>query len=177
MIEAATDTVPNRMSFVEQLSKAISTHVIEPRDQRLSRESSGFSSGMPVRNAGSCSFTIDPDLLSTTLLSAEAVARVGASAQEICGPEQLRTRRAAGAYRRYQSDAARPVYGANTTPRRPPCVRPSRQVRNARLQVGYTRIYAPIDGIIASSNAHTGDYVGVGTQFCGADDHFEHRYR
>ena len=39
------------------------------------------------------------------------------------------------------------------------------QVRNARLQVGYTRIYAPIDGIIASSNAHTGDYVGVGTQF------------
>ena len=32
-------------------------------------------------------------------------------------------------------------------------------------RLGYTRIYAPIDGIIASSNAHTGDYVGVGTQF------------
>ena len=31
--------------------------------------------------------------------------------------------------------------------------------------MGYTRIYAPIDGIIASSSAHTGDYVGVGTQF------------
>lgn len=38
-------------------------------------------------------------------------------------------------------------------------------LRNARLDEGYTRIYAPIDGIISSSAAVAGDYVGPGTQF------------
>ena len=38
-------------------------------------------------------------------------------------------------------------------------------LRNARLELGYTRIYAPISGIISSSAATSGDYVGPGTQF------------
>ena len=38
-------------------------------------------------------------------------------------------------------------------------------LRNARLDESYTRIYAPISGIISSSAAVAGDYVGPGTQF------------
>ena len=38
-------------------------------------------------------------------------------------------------------------------------------LRNAELDESYTRIYAPIDGIISSSAAVAGDYVGPNTQF------------
>ena len=38
-------------------------------------------------------------------------------------------------------------------------------LRNARLDESYTRIYSPINGIISSSAATAGDYVGPGTQF------------
>ncbi len=38
-------------------------------------------------------------------------------------------------------------------------------LRNARLDESYTRIYAPISGIISASAATSGDYVGPGTQF------------
>ena len=37
-------------------------------------------------------------------------------------------------------------------------------LRNAQLNLGYTKIYAQIDGIIESSNGSVGDYVGPGTQ-------------
>jgi membrane fusion protein (multidrug efflux system) len=38
-------------------------------------------------------------------------------------------------------------------------------LRNARLDESYTLIYAPISGIISSSTATPGDYIGPGTQF------------
>ena len=38
-------------------------------------------------------------------------------------------------------------------------------LHNAQLDESYTRIYAPIKGIISSSAATSGDYVGPGTQF------------
>ena len=38
-------------------------------------------------------------------------------------------------------------------------------LRNALLDESYTRIYAPISGIISSSAATAGDYIGPGTQF------------
>lgn len=115
VIEAATDTVPNRMSFVSSVESNFDA-LIEPRVNGY-LVNKYFSSGMPVRK-GQLLFTIDPNLLSTTLLSAEASLE-SARAQEV---------------------SARNNY--------------ERAVPLAR-----------IDGIIASSSAHTGDYVGVGTQF------------
>lgn len=35
----------------------------------------------------------------------------------------------------------------------------------ARMNVGYTELRSPIDGIISNTSAHVGDYVGPGTQF------------
>ena len=40
-----------------------------------------------------------------------------------------------------------------------------RALRNARMNVGYTELRSPIDGIIEHTAAHVGDYVGPGTQF------------
>ena len=130
VIEAATDTVPNRMSFVSSVESNFDA-LIEPRVNGY-LVNKYFSSGMPVRK-GQLLFTIDPNL---------PLARIDAISQT-------------------QLDQYTAEYVAAQA-----AVRSAeQQVRNARLQVGYTRIYAPIDGIIASSNAHTGDYVGVGTQF------------
>lgn len=39
------------------------------------------------------------------------------------------------------------------------------ELNNAKLQLSYTKIYAPHDGIGSSSKAVRGDYVGVGTNF------------
>ena len=36
---------------------------------------------------------------------------------------------------------------------------------SARMNVGYTELRSPIDGIISNTSAHVGDYVGPGTQF------------
>ena len=36
---------------------------------------------------------------------------------------------------------------------------------NAELELGYADIYAAIDGIISSTEAHIGEFVGPGTQF------------
>ena len=33
------------------------------------------------------------------------------------------------------------------------------------MNVGYTELRSPIDGIISNTSAHVGDYVGPGTQF------------
>lgn len=38
-------------------------------------------------------------------------------------------------------------------------------LHNAKLNLGYTKIYSPIDGIIAESVTAIGDYVGSGSQF------------
>jgi len=79
VIEAATDTVPNRMSFVSSVESNFDA-LIEPRVNGY-LVNKYFSSGMPVRK-GQLLFTIDPNLLSTTLLSAEASLE-SARAQEV----------------------------------------------------------------------------------------------
>ena len=160
VIEAATDTVPNRMSFVSSVESNFDA-LIEPRVNGY-LVNKYFSSGMPVRK-GQLLFTIDPNLLSTTLLSAEASLE-SARAQEVSARnnyERAVPLARIDAISQTQLDQYTAEYVAAQA-----AVRSAeQQVRNARLQVGYTRIYAPIDGIIASSSAHTGDYVGVGTQF------------
>ena len=79
VIEAATDTVPNRMSFVSSVESNFDA-LIEPRVNGY-LVNKYFSSGMPVRK-GQLLFAIDPNLLSTTLLSAEASLE-SARAQEV----------------------------------------------------------------------------------------------
>ena len=158
--EAVTDSVPNRMEFIGYLASNFDA-VIQPRvnGYLLTKQ---FANGMPVKR-GQLLFTIDPNLLSTTLLSAEASLE-SARAQEVSARnnyERAVPLARIDAISQTQLDQYTAEYVAAQA-----AVRSAeQQVRNARLQVGYTRIYAPIDGIIASSNAHTGDYVGVGTQF------------
>lgn len=135
--------------------------IIEPRvSGYLMRRH--YADGQKVRR-GTLLFEIDASLLRTSLLSAQAELASAIAEQESSRSDYERAIPLAQleAISSSQLDAYR-ASAASAESR----VRAAReQVENARLQVGYARIYAPISGIVAHSNAHVGDYVGPGTQF------------
>lgn len=157
---ARIDSVPNRMGFIGYLSSNFDA-VIQPRVNGF-LASRHFSSGMPVRR-GQLLFRIDPEQLSTSMLAAEA---------------QLESARAQAVEARNNYERAVPLARINAISQSQldqytaqyraaeAAVRSAEQaLRNASLNVGYTELRSPIDGIAAHAEAHVGDYVGPGTQF------------
>lgn len=162
-VEVATvrmEMIPDRRSFIGRISGNYEA-VIQPRvsGHLLSRH---FESGMPVKR-GELLFVIDAELLRTTLLSARA-ALESARAKEVEAKnnyERAVPLAEISAISQAQLDQYRAQYRAAEAN-----VRTSeQQLRNATLEVGYSRIYSPIDGFVEAPKAHVGDYVGVGTDF------------
>lgn len=158
--KAVVDTLAVPLSFIGYLSSNFDA-VIQPRvnGYLLAKR---YEDGMPVRK-GQPLFTIDPAQLSTTAQAAEA---------------QLQSARAQAVEARNNYERAVPLARINAISQAQldqytaqheatqAAVRSAEQaLRNARLEVGYTQINAPIDGVIAYTQAHVGDYVGPGTQF------------
>ena len=158
--EAVTDSVPNRMEFIGYLASNFDA-VIQPRvnGYLLTKQ---FANGMPVKR-GQLLFTIDPDQLSTSMLAAEAA---------------LQSARAQAVEARNNYDRAVPLaridaisqsqldqYTAQWKAAEASVRSAEQSLRNARMNVGYTELRSPIDGIIEHTAAHVGDYVGPGTQF------------
>ena len=160
VVEATAEMVPNRRTFIGRLSGKYET-AIQPRVSGYLR-SRHFESGMPVRR-GQLLFVIDDALLRTTLLSAQASLE-SARAQAL--EAQNNYERALplvdiNAISESQFDQYRAQFRAAMA-----SVKSAEQaLRNARLEVGYCRLYAPIDGFVEAPQAHVGDYVGVGTAF------------
>ena len=157
---ARIDSVPNRMGFIGYLSSNFDA-VIQPRVNGF-LASRHFSSGMPVRR-GQLLFRIDPEQLSTSMLAAEADLE-SARAQAIEARnnyERAVPLARINAISQSQLDQYTAQYRAAEA-----AVRSAKQaLRNASLNVGYTELRSPIDGIAAHAEAHVGDYVGPGTQF------------
>lgn len=157
---ARIDSVPNRMSFISYLSSNFDA-VIQPRVNGF-LASRHFSSGMPVRR-GQLLFRIDPEQLSTSMLAAEAELE-SARAQAVEARnnyERAVPLARINAISQSQLDQYTAQYRAAEA-----AVRSAEQaLRNASLNVGYTELRSPIDGIAAHAEAHVGDYVGPGTQF------------
>ncbi|MBR5850579.1 MAG: efflux RND transporter periplasmic adaptor subunit [Alistipes sp.] len=158
--EVVCDTLPQRMQFISYLQSNFDA-VIQPRVNGF-LESKQFSNGMPVKR-GSVLFTIDRSQFTNTMLSAEA---------------SLQSARAQAVEARNNYERAVPLAAMNAISRAEldqytaqhkaaeAAVRSAVQsLRNAQLDVSYTRILSPIDGIVAGSAAHIGDYVGPGTEF------------
>lgn len=156
--EAAVDSVPNRMSFIGYLASNFDA-VIQPRVNGY-LSSKQYGNGMPVRR-GQLLFTIDPDQLSTSMLAAEA---------------ELESARAQALEARNNYDRAVPLaridaisqsqldqYTAQWKAAEASVRSAEQSLRNARMNVGYTELRSPIDGIIEHTAAHVGDYVGPGT--------------
>lgn len=157
---AQADSLAGRMGFIGYLSSNFDA-VIQPRVNGYLR-TIDYQNGMPVRR-GQLLFTIEPDLLSTTMLAAEA-ALGSARAQEIEARnnyERAIPLARINAISQSQLDQYTAQYKAARA-----SVRSAEQsLRSSQLEVGYAKLYAPIDGIAAYSQAHQGDFVGPGTQF------------
>ncbi len=121
-----------------------------------------FTAGERV-SRGDLLFEIEASLLRTSLRSAEAdlAAAIADEASARSDYERAQPLARLEAISTSQLDAYRASY-LSAEGR----VRAAREaVDRARLEVGYARIYSPIDGIVAHSEAHEGDYVGPETNF------------
>ena len=160
VVEARAESIPDRCTFVGRISGNYEA-VIQPRvsGYLLSRH---FESGMPVKR-GALLFEIDAGLLRTTLLSARASLE-SARAQAVEAKnnyERAIPLAEINAISQAQLDQYTAQYRAAEASVRSA----EQQLRNASLEVGYSRIYSPIDGFVEAPKAHVGDYVGVGTEF------------
>lgn len=162
-IEVATaeaEELVMRYEFVTHL-KSNYDAIIQPRVNGYLLKKS-FSAGMPVRK-GDLLFVLDADLLNTTLYAAKAQL-AAAEAQEVEARnnyERALPLAKINAISRSQLDQ----YTSNYASARSSVQSARQSLENARLQVGYANIYSPINGIIAWTDAHEGDYVGPGTEF------------
>ena len=157
---ATSDSIIMRYSFTTHLRSNYDA-VIQPRvDGYLERIA--YRSGMPVRR-GDLLFTIESNLLNTSLLAVQAaLSSAEAEALEAKNNYDRAIPLARlNAISDSQLDQYTAAYNSSVA-----SVRSARQqVTSARLQVSYATIYSPIDGIVAASKAHEGDYVGPSTQF------------
>ena len=149
------------MEFIGYLASNFDA-VIQPRvnGYLLTKQ---FANGMPVKR-GQLLFTIDPDQLSTSMLAAEAA---------------LQSARAQAVEARNNYDRAVPLARINAISQSQldqytaqykaaeATVRSAEQtLSNARMNVGYTELRSPIDGIISNTRRRTWATTwGPGTQF------------
>lgn len=160
VVEAKAEMLHTQRNFISTISANYSA-TIQPRIASY-LTSSSFENGMPVKQ-GQLLFTLDDSEQRANRLAAEA-ALSSARAKAV---EARRNYERAIPLARINaiSQTQLDQYTAENVAAKA-SVNSSRQnLANARLAESYTKIYSPINGIISSSNAHIGDYVGVGTQF------------
>lgn len=156
---AESDSLYTRRSFISQINSDNEV-VVEPRVSGF-LVARHYKKGMPVRK-GQLIFEIDDSEYYTALLSAQAALE---SSRALALEAKNNFDRAVplakiNAISGTQLDQYTAQYAASEAD-----VKSARQaLRNAQLNLGYTKIYAQIDGIIESSNGSVGDYVGPGTQ-------------
>lgn len=158
--EVVSDSIMMRYEFVTHLTSGYDA-IIQPRVSGYLKRSF-VKSGEPVKR-GDLLYVIDADLLNTTLRAAQANFRSAQAKESEARNNYERALPLAsqGAISESQMDE----YKTNYVAARQAVQSAREQLENAKLQVGYARIYSPINGIASYSPAHEGDYVGVGTQY------------
>lgn len=163
LIETATvmgKKLPYQKHFIAPISANYSA-TIQPRISGFLLKSS-FKNGMPVKR-GDLIFTLDGAPQRANLLAAEAsLSSAKAKAAEAKrNYERAIPLASINAISQTQLDQ----YTAENLAAIASVKSAEQSLRNAQLDESYTRIYAPISGIISSSAAVAGDYIGPGTQF------------
>lgn len=157
---AQSNMLRSRKTYIGKISANFSA-VVQPRTTGFLAEKH-YDNGMPVKQ-GEVIFRLDGKQQRANLLSAQA-ALESAKAQSIEARnnyERAVPLAEIDAISKAQLDQYTAQYIAAEA-----SVKSAQQaLRNARLELGYTEIQSTINGIISTSNAHIGDYVGPGTQF------------
>lgn len=157
---ATEQILPNDMQFIAPIAANYSA-TIQPRISGFLL-SSTFENGMPVKQ-GQLIFTIDDSPQRANRLAAEA----SLSSAKAKAAEAKRNYERAIPLARINaiSQTQLDQYTAENLAAIAAVKSAEQSLRNAQLEESYTRIYAPISGIISSSAATAGDYIGPGTQF------------
>ena len=152
--------MPYTKNFIAPIAANYSA-TIQPRISGFLR-SSTFENGMPVKR-GQLIFTLDDAPQRANRLTAEA----SLSSAKAKAAEAKRNYERAIPLARINaiSQTQLDQYTAENLAAIASVKSAEQALRNARLDESYTRIYAPISGIISSSAATAGDYIGPGTQF------------
>ena len=162
-IEVATvegRKLPYSKSFIAPIAANYSA-TIQPRISGFLVASS-FGNGLPVKQ-GQLIFTLDDAQQRANRLAAEASL---SSAKAKAAQAKRNFERAIPLARiNAISQSQLDQYRAENLSAIASVESAEQNLRNARLDESYTRIYAPISGIISSSAATAGDYIGPGTQF------------
>lgn len=157
--EVSTELIYDRMNFATQI-EAIRSAVIQPRVDGF-LVATHYQGGMPVRR-GDLLFTIDPSTYATSLLSARADLEKARAAEVLAKRNYERAAPLCEIDAISESDLDQ--YRATYKSARAKTKSAEEALRSAELQIGYTKIYAPISGIATKTTATKGDYIGLGTQ-------------
>lgn len=162
-IEVATvkgEKLPYTKEFIAPIAANYSA-TVQPRISGFLVATS-FKNGMPVKK-GQLIFTLDDAPQRANLLAAEA----SLSSAKAKATEAKRNYERAIPLARINaiSQTQLDQYTAENLAAIASVKSAQQNLRNAQLDESYTRIYAPISGIISSSAATVGDYIGPGTQF------------
>lgn len=158
--DVLVDTVANRRAFITTIGSNYEA-VIQPRVSGF-LAAKLFSNGMPVKK-GDVIFRLDGREQQTALLAAKASLE-SATANYIEAKNNY-ARAVPLASIDAISQAQLDQYTAQYSAAQASVKSAEQNLANAQLGLDYTTIYASIDGVISSSDAHVGDYVGPGTQF------------
>ncbi len=155
-----TDKIPYTKEFIAPIAANYSA-TVQPRISGFLVASS-FKNGMPVKR-GQLIFTLDNAPQRANRLAAEATL----SSAKAKAAEAKRNYERAIPLARINaiSQTQLDQYTAENIAAIASVKSAEQNLRNAQLDESYTRIYAPISGIISSSAATPGDYIGPGTQF------------
>lgn len=158
--EVLADSIMMRYEFVTHLTSGYEA-IIQPRVSGYLKRSF-VKSGEPVKR-GDLLYVLDADLLTTTLRASQAnfSSALAKESEARNNYERALPLASQGAISESQMDE----YKTNYVAARQAVQSAREQLENAKLQVGYARIYSPINGIASYSPVHEGDYVGVGTKY------------
>ena len=148
------------MQFIAPINANYSA-TIQPRISGF-LQSTSFENGMPVKR-GQLIFTLDNAPQRANRLAAEATL----SSAKAKAAEAKRNYERAIPLARINaiSQTQLDQYTAENLAAIASVKSAEQTLRNTILEESYTRIYAPISGIISASAATAGDYIGPGTQF------------
>ncbi len=158
VVTAKVDSLYSRINIATQVDGLFNA-AIQPRVNGF-LVATHYQGGMPVKR-GDLLFTIDPSSFATSLYTAKADLE-SARASEVLAQrnyERAEPLAAIDAISKSDLDQYRATYKAAKASTKAA----EETLRSAELEIGYTKIYAPISGIAARTTASHGDYIGPGT--------------
>ncbi len=156
--EAQSQKISDKLEVATKI-EGLNNAVIQPRvDGFLT--AIAYDDGMPVKR-GQLLFQIDPASLSTSLYSARASLESARASEILAERNYQRALPLSQIDAISQSDLDQ--YRATYKAAKASTKSAEEALRSAELNIGYTDIYSPIDGIAEACSATVGDYVGPST--------------